>query len=80
MKKDKLELGQEIIILKKPNRPTAVEVGDIAKECGYTNFPPFEGEHQFHSIDLVDNGKQRENYWVEFLPRSCYQLKQKIEK
>ena len=74
MKKDKLKIGQLVIIIKRPKRPTAVEIGDIASECGYTNMDPYEGQHQFHSKDLVDNGKHRENYWVEFLPRDCYQL------
>ena len=73
MKKDKLEIGQKIMVTKKPNRPTAVEIGDLAVECGFTSGEPFDGQHQFHSIDLVNIGKQRENYWVEFLPRYCYQ-------
>jgi len=74
MKKDKLEIGQKIMVTKKPNRPTAVEIGDLAVECGFTSGEPFDGQHQFHSIDLVNIGKQRENYWVEFLPRYCYQI------
>ena len=73
MKKEK-RYKQKIIILRKPDRPTSVEVGDLAVECGFTKGEPFNGEHQFHSTDLVDTGKQRENYWVEFLPRYCYQL------
>lgn len=69
MKKRKIKLGQIVIITKKPNRPTNVEIGDIASECG------FDGrEHQFHSKDLVNMGKQRENYWVEFLLKDCYRL------
>ena len=76
MKKDKLEIGQKVIITKKPNRASDVEVGDLAIECGFSGsrIPPYEGEHQFHSVDLVDTGKTRQNYWVEFLPRDCYQL------
>jgi len=74
MKKDKLKIGQLVIITRKPNRATEVEVGDIASECGYTKGEPFGGQHQFHSQELIDNGKERPNYWVEFLERDCYQL------
>ena len=74
MKKDTLKIGQKIIVLQKPNRATSVEIGDLAVECGFTVGKPFDGEHQFHSVDLVDTNKQRESYWVEFLPRYCYQL------
>lgn len=54
----------EIKIIKKPDRPTNVEIGDIAIVCG---------KDQFHSIKLVDIGKKRENYWVEFLTSDCYE-------
>ena len=63
-----MKIGQLVIIVKKPDRATNIEIGDIASECGFS-----DGEHQFHSKYLIDTGKQRENYWVEFLPRDCYQ-------
>lgn len=75
MKKDKLKIGQLVIITSKLSRATNIEVGDIAIECGFS-----DGEHQFHSKDLVDTGKERENYWVEFLPRDCYQLVENLKK
>ena len=74
MKQDKLQIGQLVIITKKPNRATEVEVGDIATECGYTKGEPFGGQHQFHSQILISVKRERENYWVEFLERDCYQL------
>ena len=67
----KLKIGQKIIIIKKPKRDTNVEIGDLAVECGISSFP--ELEYQFHSTDLIDIDKKRENYWVEFLPKDCYQ-------
>ena len=51
----KFKTGQKVIIVKKPNRATNIEIGDLAIECG---------KHQFHSVDLVDIGIKRENYWV----------------
>ena len=71
---DKLKIGQLILIIKKPNRATEVEIGDIATECGYTKGEPFGGQFQFHSQILVNTRRERENYWVEFLERDCYQL------
>lgn len=69
MTKDKLKIGTKIIVTKKPDRATNVEICDLAIECGFSY-----GEHQFHSTNLVDTGKKRGEYWVEFLPRDCYQI------
>ena len=74
MKTDKLFIGQPILIVKKPNKATMVEVGDVATECGFSD------NYQFHSSLLVPRPKDiGENYWVEFLERDEYLLLTKHE-
>lgn len=85
LKEDKLKIGQKIIVTKKTGNPNVV-VGDLAIECGYTTSNISAGWHQFHSTLLVDQEKNESgnwvsrkrgiSYWVEFLPRHCYKIRE----